>query len=591
VVRGAVFGALLVASLALTAAAVVAVAENWAVRYGPTHWSAGPYLYFGAGLASVLLGQLVGLWLWFRAPHNLTGLWLWLAGVSLGLWFLGLYIPREGASLLTLSIYVMRPALAMAVLGWPSGRPERRLTWWIAAVGILMVVVFGTGNLFNAAVVSTQWPHDVLSPFRVPSVSAIVGAVGAWLLLFAPAIVVVAILVRRRARLPVTARYLLTPIVVAGSLAAASDIVTPVLSNLAPRLLYDGDASTLLGTLNLTQNYAQVGIAAVGILVAVTLRRRTVTSGDRRSRLDVGRAMPVAEPSRALQEMLGDPSARVLYLRPDGEWLDAAGSLVPAVEAGRVRTDVAGRDGEVVATIDVDAARPPSPLLVEMAAATVVARLDNERLTALARSRQVELVSLQHALLDRTDAARGRIERDLHDGAQQRLVGLALTARLAGRTSMPPDSASIELLHAELAATRRELAEIVEGTSPAVLEGGLASALATLSATVPCPCTVRVHGDLAGSDPVARELWLIANEATANALKHAAPTSIKLQLLVDANAASVSVVDDGCGGVTTLPVGLAARITAAGGQGAIVSPAGGGTRLTAQLPRGDGARR
>ena len=100
-------------------------------RIGDGHWSASYYLYFSVLGLSLLLGIFGGLWLWWRAPSLSTGLWLWFAAFSLSLWVIGTYWPSAWGMQLYLFIYCYRPALAMVLFGWPTGRPATRVRRWI----------------------------------------------------------------------------------------------------------------------------------------------------------------------------------------------------------------------------------------------------------------------------------------------------------------------------------------------------------------------------------------------------------------------------------------------------------------------------
>jgi signal transduction histidine kinase len=245
-------------------------------------------------------------------------------------------------------------------------------------------------------------------------------------------------------------------------------------------------------------------------------------------------------------------------------------------------TPVTDANGAVLAGIETDARRRVYPSLMEMAAAIVLARAGNDHARAVARARQRELQALEIALVDAVDTARIRLERDLHDGAQQRLVGLALAARLAARRPAPD---AVATLQRELAGARQEITELLAGTTPVVLSSGLASALHTLAATTPLRAQVRCVGDLAGEDPLARTLWLVASEATANADKHANASTLRIDLVVDAAVVTLRVVDDGKGGMDAPPRTISERVAEAHGNVSLESPPGAGTELAVACPR------
>jgi signal transduction histidine kinase len=338
----------------------------------------------------------------------------------------------------------------------------------------------------------------------------------------------------------------------------------------------------VLGAIYLTQNYGQVGIAAAGLIVAFAVRRRAARSGARSMTLGLGRSTPETAPSAAVARLLGDRSARIIYQRTVDVWVDPDGRPVPLDGPERTITPVTDADGVVLAGIETDRHRGVHPSLIDMAAAIVLAQARNDHARAVARARQRELQALQLGLVDAIDAARVHLERDLHDGAQQRLVGLALAARLVVRRPAPD---AVATLQQELAGARREINELLADTTPVVLSAGLASALHTLAATTPLRAQVHSVGDLVANDPLARTMWLVASEATTNAEKHAKASSLGISLVVDAAMVTLRVVDDGVGGVVALPRTVSERAAEAHGSVSVVSPPGAGTELVVACPR------
>jgi signal transduction histidine kinase len=482
------------------------------------------------------------------------------------------------------TVYVSLPALAFAILGWPTGRPSRTIQWWILGIAASSLGVSLVINLFGRPPKSNGWPGDPLAPFSVAWVAPVWGSIEAWLLYFVPSLVVIVLFIRRRRGLPRGARRLLTPITVAGILVFGSDLVTVVINSFAKNLTWD-DAQhhgSALGALLITQNYAQVGVAAVGLLVAFAYRQRAVRVGARRLDLDLGTGLSWSDPSTALQRLLDDSSARVLYPHADQRWVDADGLVAEMGIAHRILTPVEDDKGTVAAAIETDAYVGAHPSLIEIGAATVAAQLVNQRATAMAKARLAELTSLQSALLDATDLARRRLEQDLHDGAQQRLVGVTLAARLAARNRNPSD---IEMVRAEVVATRTAMTDLLEGRIPVVLSGGLAGALATLAATCPLDVDLKIRGDLEAHDPLSRAAWFIASEATANAIKHAVASKLRVELGVEPLRATLRIADNGRGGLALPPRTIAARAGQVGGAITLSSPAGNGTDLVVHFDR------
>ena len=190
------------------------------------------------------------------------------------------------------------------------------------------------------------------------------------------------------------------------------------------------------------------------------------------------------------------------------------------------------------------------------------------------------------------DEERRRIERDLHDGAQQRLVALALELRGAQRRLGDDPDPEIERLLAasvaELQAAVGDLRELARGVHPAVLtEEGIAAALESLAARTPIPVTVDApEGRFPG--PVEAAAYFVACEALANVVKHAQASSVVIRVDAADGLLVLEVTDDGVGGASSAGGsglrGLADRVEAAGGRLKVESPVGGGTRVEAEIP-------
>jgi signal transduction histidine kinase len=481
-------------------------------------------------------------------------------------------------------IYLFRPALAMVFLGWPTGRPSARVRRWIAwfvAVQLATGLIIG---LWGGPSAARGWPRDPLAPFHVGWVGPLFGWLTGWLLFWFPAVAVVIALVRRYRGLPGGARRLLAPITVAGVLVAGSDVISGLASLLPANVTYDSRTNhqTVIGAANLTQNYAQLLVAAIGICIAFGFRRRAVRSGERHLVLDLGAARPLSTPAAALQQLLGDPSARILYPRAENTWIDSDGISVPAGCPHRVVTNVLDSGGTVIAAIETDGRRGVHPSLVEVAAATVSGAIANGLALAVANARLGELEALQHALLDAIDDSRSRLERDLHDRAQQRLVGLALAARMAARA---PDRESVAAIRREVQQAHVELDQLIDGAVPVPLTRGLCAALMTLAAANPVPTGVHADGDLGPEDPLARTLWMVASEAVTNAEKHSDATQIHIDLLVDPQHVTLRVQDNGTGGVAETPRSIRQRVDDVSGRVEVVSPTGAGTEVTVTCRR------
>jgi signal transduction histidine kinase len=222
-------------------------------------------------------------------------------------------------------------------------------------------------------------------------------------------------------------------------------------------------------------------------------------------------------------------------------------------------------------------------------AATAIANADTQ---AQLLHTQVQLMESRARLVAAADQTRRQIERDLHDGAQQRLVALALQLR-AAQAAVPPElselGADLERVTAGLTNAVDELREYARGIHPAVLTaGGLGSALKTLARRCPIPVDLDVRTEARLSEPVEVAAYYVVSEALTNAAKHANASKAAVQVEAVTGVLRISVCDDGCGGADFTRgsglVGLKDRVEALGGRIWIHSPPGAGTTLRAELP-------
>ena len=210
---------------------------------------------------------------------------------------------------------------------------------------------------------------------------------------------------------------------------------------------------------------------------------------------------------------------------------------------------------------------------------------------SLERSRE-ELAASRTRVVAAADQARRRIERDLHDGTQQRLVSLVLDLR-AAQAAVPPELPELRAQLARVAdgltGALEDLRELSRGIHPAVLsEGGLAPALKALARRSAVPVELEVEVPARLAEPVEVAAYYVVSEALANTAKHANASVIHVRVQAGDDRLQLSVRDDGVGGATpgrgSGLVGLTDRVQALGGTITIHSPAGQGTRLQIDLP-------
>ena len=296
-----------------------------------------------------------------------------------------------------------------------------------------------------------------------------------------------------------------------------------------------------------------------------------------------------------LAKALGDPQLVLAYRVPgEHSYIDGRGRPVtlPPPDGERSTAPVE-RDGRELGRLIYDASLDDDPELVSAVGAAAAIALDDARLQAESEDRLAELRASRERIVAAGDAERRRLERNLHDGAQQRLVSVALQLRMA-RSRLPTDPAQAEELLAsageELSQSLEELRELARGIHPAVLNHGLRAALESLAARAAVPTTVSFETSRRLSQPVELAAYFVACEALANVAKYAHATKARVRVSSRDGLAVVEISDDGAGGADesagTGLQGLADRVAALDGTLRVLSPPGHGTVITAELPCG-----
>ena len=257
-------------------------------------------------------------------------------------------------------------------------------------------------------------------------------------------------------------------------------------------------------------------------------------------------------------------------------WVRKDGSMVP-ISIHCVQMEIDGRMGTAMTFHDLTAS---------------VQAEDERRRLEVARAHLVEVSASRARIVAAADDARRRIERDLHDGAQQRLISLALELR-ATQESMPPE---LHEHRAELARTVEgltslldELREIARGIHPAMLaERGLGPALRMLAHRSAVPVKLDLHAERRLPQPVEVAAYYVVSEALTNAAKHAHASVVNVELDTHDATLQLSIRDDGIGGADATQgsglVGLSDRIEAVGGTLTVSSEPGDGTDIRAEIP-------
>jgi signal transduction histidine kinase/uncharacterized protein YhfF len=256
-----------------------------------------------------------------------------------------------------------------------------------------------------------------------------------------------------------------------------------------------------------------------------------------------------------------------------------------------------GADGSPLGQIGVQASRRIEPDEDERAALSIFAaraagEIERRRHEAVLRHREREVAASRARMVATADEERRRIGRDLHDGAQQRLVALGHLLTMAERRLQedPAGAASLMARAREQALlANEELRELARGLHPAgLVEYGLGHALAALAARSPLPLRIGELPDRRLPEPMETTIFYLVSEALANAMKHARASEVRVEVRAHGPRLSVEVSDDGEGGADALAgsglAGLGDRVATLGGVLEIDSPAGGGTRLAATIP-------
>jgi signal transduction histidine kinase len=295
-----------------------------------------------------------------------------------------------------------------------------------------------------------------------------------------------------------------------------------------------------------------------------------------------------------LARALGDPGLVLAYPVPGARgYVDGGGRpvVLSAPLGDRVATPVE-RDGRELAILVHDASLDDDPELVEAVAAAAAIALDDARLQAESEGRLEALRASRERIVAAGDAERRRLERNLHDGAQQRLVAVALQLRMI-QNRVRADPALEELLTsagAEVSQSLEELRELARGIHPAVLNHGLSAALGSLASRSAVVTTVSYESGDRLPEPIELAAYFVACEALANVAKYAHATQASVRVSRRDGFAVIEIADDGVGGADesagTGLRGLGDRVAALDGSLRILSPPGAGTVVTAELPCG-----
>ena len=564
---------------------------------------AGTAVLLGAvELIAVLDGPLAPAWVCFVIPfvaaaYLVAGLLAWLRRSSSGvgalltvggvLWlatgFGNAFVP----ALISIGAITATLPLALIVhllVGFPSGRLRTRLDR-----GMVLAAYFVAGILQAPLYLFANYPppYDALQIADRPGLvhAGIWVQRGAGIAVMAATAALLA--VRLRAA-PAAQRRVLVPLYLYG-------IAAVLFEPLAPTVFAPAFAWTAVTTYVIQLTVAGLVPVAFGWSIMRGGFARTAEVEE------LGAWFGVEEHDRptldkALADTLGDPSLRVAFWAADrGEYVDADGRPVatPVAADGRgvSQIDLAGQRVGAI-TYDVEAIGDRE--LVRTAGRVVAMAVDRERLTAQLRANHDALLRSRQRIVEAADKERRRVERNLHDGAQQQMLGVAMSLRMIELRidgTDPGAKAMVGAAATELENAIRELRELARGLHPTLLgEVGLGGALESLAERSPIPVQLAVDLGAGVGESVGVAAYYVVAEALTNAARYSEAERVEVRADRVADRLRIEVTDDGVGGAKVAPgsglEGLVDRVDSHGGRIWITSSAGAGTTVLAELPCG-----
>ena len=562
----------------LALAAAVAVLAAVDVRRQAQLGTADGATWFAAGATWVALAAagLIGRWPERRRTALLIVGWL-LAGQAIDA---GSNWPasRVAVTVGLLATALQPPLYAHMTLSYPSGKVRDRVerAFLVAAYAVTFLWQLAPALFadFRCSGCSSRVP-SLLFTGHVLDLT-VVGNVFS-VLIIALGLVFLVLIARRLRDSSPAARRTLVPLVLAGGFAASEFV--------ALHAAFLTRWSQAYATLEWVDRMTLLVVPVALFAGLATIRRHRGPLGDLLVELRDARPDQI-EP--ALARAVGDRSLRLaLWLPEERRYVDCDGAPVTVndAEPGRAVTLV-GPIPEPVAAIVHDASLVEQRALLVAAGSAASLAFENARLQAKLRAQLAELRASRARIVTAGDAERKRIERDLHDGAQQRLLAAGLALQL-----LADDHANGALLaeaRAELQAGLRDLRELARGIHPAILTAqGLPAAIRSLADRAPVPTVVAV-AEGRHPEPVESAAYFVVSEALANIVKHAQARSAVVSVEREDGHLIVSIRDDGRGGAQYDGGGglngLADRIGALNGRFVVQSAPGEGTLVKAEIP-------
>ena len=539
------------------------------------------------GIAFLVAGQVA----WHRRPGTRIGPLMVATGFA---WYVGTFAVTSDAAVdgfIRAFQGYYDVLIAWLVLAYPTG--FLRSVAARVVIGAWFTVLVGR-TVFRLAVTPRSTSYDLADPSEVERYVRDVAlrdtGENVFLVVAAMlALVVLVLAVRRLLTETDVGRRVAAPVLL-GGVVLAIGIVLEVATLASAGTFAERKDAWELGHVITCVASALVSIGFVVGIVRGRLARGTVADlvvelgdGPERPRLrDV------------LARALGDPSLEIAYAVPESRrFVDADGrgvGLPSPTDQRRAMTRLEA-GGRTVAVLIHDPALSEQAELVRSVGAATRLALENERLAAEVRT-QLEAVRASRArIVAAGDAERRRVERDLHDGAQQRLVTLALSiqvARAQADGSNPALASSLDQASEDLAAALTDLRALARGIHPAILaDEGLAAAVEALADRSPANVTLRAPAERF-TPTVEATVYFVVAEALTNVVKYARASAVTVSIEREGESLHVEVADDGVGGADPTNgsglAGLDDRVAAAGGRLTVTSVAGAGTVVRAEIP-------
>ena len=543
-------------------------------------------------LLEVLVGWsfvACGVLLWTRRPARRLGLLMALVGM---LWLVGrtmTLVPIP--AVFTAGIWLTdlwAAAFVLFMLAFPGGRLTSRADRAIVGIFLFVAVPLEFLWLLFWEPAASACPPGVATCSRLNALTVVPDASAAHLLdtmqrigFTTGAVLLVIVIGRRWLRSSGPARRQMVP-VLAGALAILPQAASWMLFTIGIRL------GPLQNLVFLTQIVIPVAV------LSVMLRTRMARAGIADLVVELGQTPTPARLRDALANALGDPTLQVAYWSPSlGQFVDAAGQAMalPEEATGQAVT-ILERNGVREAAIVHDAILLDEPGLIAAVASAMRLAVENDRLTAEVQEQLQDVRASRARIVEAGDVERRRVERDLHDGAQQRLISLSLELRVArsklGEGGDPAVRQSLDRAADEAQAALSELRDLALGIHPLILtESGLGEAIESLADRTSVDVSVDV-GPERYSPAVEGAAYFVISEALVNVTKYAKATKATVRVKSLGDHMTIEVDDDGIGGADPQAGsglrGLADRLAALDGTITVVSPVGGGTKISAQIP-------